>query len=154
VQRILTVISVLIAAACGAVLGVLFTIAHRATVAFAGIDVPYGTILGIVSIGAFLVAMRLLWDTRWPALGAAVGVAGAVVVLTFAGVGGTVIVGDDAFGWTWLIASILTAAVVVAWPRRRTRTAPTEPSASEAAAPDGTIDEPEPRGRASAEESL
>jgi hypothetical protein len=154
VQRVLTLISASIAAACGAVLAILFTVAHRATVAMLGIDVPYGIAAGLVSIIAFLIAMRLLWDTRWPAIGAAIGVVGAVGILTFVGVGGTVIVGNDAFGWTWLVTSVLVSAVIVAWPRRRPRRAAPAPSEPEAGVPTGTIDEPLPLGRASAEEGL
>jgi len=117
----MTGISALVAAVCGAAIGVLFTVAHRATTDVAGIPFPYGIVLGIASAIAFLAAMRLLWDTRWPAIGGGIGLVAAILVLSFTGPGGSVIVRDDAYGWTWLILAPVAALAVIAWPRARTR---------------------------------
>ncbi|MBO9578688.1 MAG: histidinol dehydrogenase [Microbacteriaceae bacterium] len=145
-QPAMNALSALIAAVCGAAIGTLFTVAHRAVAPFLGIEVPYGIVLGLASVIAFLVAMRLLWETRWPAVGGALGVIGAVAVLTFAGAGGSVVVAADGFGWTWLVAAPLAAAVVVAWPRRRVRSSP------EGTEADDTMDGPGTLGHEPAEE--
>ncbi|OJX62293.1 MAG: hypothetical protein BGO95_08140 [Micrococcales bacterium 73-13] len=145
-QPVLIAVSALVSAACGAALGILFTVAHRATVPVGPIAFPYGIVLGLVSIIAFLIAMRLLWGTRWPAVGGALGVVVAIAVLSFAGPGGSVIVGDDAYGWTWILAPPLASAAIVAWPRRRR---PPGPEAQDAAA---TMEGPAASGLESAEE--
>lgn len=117
----MTALAAVLSAACAAAIGVLFTVAHRATFDLFGMPVPYGIGLGIASAVAFLIAMRLLWDTRWPAIGGALGFIGAILILSFTGPGGSVIVRDDATGWAWIIAAPIAAIIVIAWPRRRGR---------------------------------
>ncbi len=135
----MTAVAAVIAAVCGAALGILFTVAHRATVLVLGLDLPYGIVLGVIAALAFLVAMRLLWDTRWPAVGGAVGLLGAIAVMSFRGSGGSVIISADAFGWAWLIVPTLVAVVVIAWPRTWLRARSQRPVLSEG---DDTIDGP------------
>lgn len=113
----MTAFAALISALCGAAIGVLFTVAHRATVPIGELAFPYGIVLGALSAAAFLAAMRLLWDTRWPTVGGGVGLVAAILLLSFTGPGGSVIVSDDAYGWTWLILAPVVAVVAVLWPR-------------------------------------
>ncbi len=113
----MTAIAALVSAVCGAAIGILFTVAHRATMPIGDLAFPYGIVLGVVSAVAFLAAMRLLWDTRWPAVGGAIGLFAAIVVLSFGGPGGSVVVTADGFGWTWLILPTVAAAIAVAWPK-------------------------------------
>lgn len=120
-QNVMIALAALIAGVCGAAVGVLFTVAHRAELTIAGLPVPYAIVLGIVCAVGFLAAMRLLWDTRWPSIGGALGFAAAVLVISFGGLGGTVIVLDDALGWAWLVLAPLAALITIAWPRRRAR---------------------------------
>jgi len=127
----MTAIAAVIAAACGAALGVLFTVAHRATAPLLGFDFPYGIVLGIAAAVAFLIAMRLLWETRWPSVGGTIGLLGAIAVLSFGGTGGSVLVSADAIGWAWLIAPTFCAAIVIAWPRRSIRGRSDAPTPSE-----------------------
>lgn len=117
-------LSALIAAICGAAIGILFTVAHGATMAVGPIAFPYGIVLGFASVGAYLVAMRLLWDTRVPAIGGAIGVVGALLVLAVGTPAGAVVLASDAFGWTWAIGATAIAALAVAWPRRVRRSRP------------------------------
>jgi len=126
----MTALAALVSAICGAAIGVLFTVAHRATTPILGIDVPYGIVLGLASAIAFLAAMRLLWDTRWPTVGGAVGLVAAILVLSFTGPGGSVIVTDDAYGWTWLALTPVAAALAIAWPRMPLRRHAARPAAS------------------------
>ncbi len=114
-------------ALCGAALGLIFTVAHRATTPLWGIDFPYGIVLGVLAAAAVVGAMRLLWESRLPAVGAAVGFAVGILALAFGGVGGGVIVANDGWGWTWVLLAVLTLAVGLVWPdgwprlRRRAR---------------------------------
>lgn len=140
VQYVMTAIAAIIAAICGAAIGLLFTVAHHATVAIGDFDFPYGIVLGLASEIGFLVAMRLLWETRWPTVGGAVGLVAAILVLSLTGPGGSVIVRDDAFGWTWLVSAPIAALITIVWPRRRVRRHKAAPAESVG---DDTIGEPE-----------
>ncbi len=133
-------IAAVIAGVCGAALGILFTVAHRATVEVLGFDFPYGIVLGVLAVIAFLVAMRLLWDGRWPAVGGAVGLVAALGLMSFRGAGGSVIVVSDAFGWTWLIVPTALSVIAVVWPRRLLRRRSPRPDAQVG---NGTMDGPE-----------
>jgi len=123
VQHVMTAISAIIAAVCGAAIGVLFTVAHRATVPVGPVELPYGIVLGLLSVVALLTALRLLWDTRWPTVGAAVGIVAATLALSFDGPGGSVVVSADGYGWTWIIAPAVIGALAIAWPRALRRRA-------------------------------
>ncbi len=134
-------IGALVAALCGAAIGLIFTVAHRATVPVLGIAFPYGIVLGVIAVTALVAAMRLLWDVRIPAIGAAVGVVVGIAVLSSQGAGGGVVVASDAYGWTWLALPTVAVIVAVLWPRMRgrggasedvdTMDAPAEPTAEE-----------------------
>lgn len=113
----MTAFAALVSAVCGAAIGVLFTVAHRATMPIGGFDFPYGIVLGMVCAVGFLAAMRLLWDTRWPTIGGAIGLVAAILTLSFTGPGGSVIVSADAGGWTWLILPPVAALIAIVWPR-------------------------------------
>jgi len=114
-----TWIGAVFALACGGVLGFVLTIAHRAAVVVAGATVPTGLLLGLVSIGAFLAALRVLEPGRIPALGGALGVVGAVLVLATQGLGGRVVVADEPIGYAWLLGALVVSAGAVVWPRGR-----------------------------------
>jgi len=136
----MTALAALVSAVCGAAIGVLFTVAHRATVPVAGFDFPYGIVLGIACAVGFLAAMRLLWETRWPTVGGAIGFIAAILALSFTGPGGSVIVTDDGYGWTWLILAPIAALITIAWPRMPLRRHAARRNATSAG---DTIGEPE-----------
>ena len=120
-SRIAIWIGAVIAAACGAAIGVLFTVAHRATASVWGFDLPYGLVLGIVAVVALLAAMRLLWEGRIPAIGAGAGVLAGIAAFAFRGAGGGVLIADDALGWTWLVVPAAAVVAAILWPRHRGR---------------------------------
>ncbi|MBX3078380.1 MAG: PIG-L family deacetylase [Salinibacterium sp.] len=72
--------------------------------------------LGIVAL--FLVGLRLLFTSRVAAGFAAIGLVGAVWLLSQTGPGGSVLVPATTSGYLWTFGTILIAVVVLAWPRR------------------------------------
>ena len=114
-------ISGIITLLCGGLLGLLMTVAHRATWTVAGWPLPVGIVLGVLGALAFATACRLLWESRIPAAGAAVGVVlaqGVVALLP----GGAVFYRADGFDaidglWAFLPGLLVIAAVV--WPSGR-----------------------------------
>lgn len=113
----------LLALVCGAMLGVLFTIAHRAQSTIGGVEVPTGFVLGIVAVTCLLIGLRLLSPDRFATVGAALGIVGSIVVLASRNDSGSVLIADGAFGVAWLIFPAVIAAVVIVWPARRPRRA-------------------------------
>lgn len=116
-----TVASSLVAAVLGAGVGLVTTFAHRQYVVDLGIPAPFGIFIGLAIVGALLVGLRLVFDSRIVAAAGAVGVLGAILVLTIPGAGGSQVVFGDAIGFAWALAPVVIAAVVVGMPFRRRR---------------------------------
>ena len=104
----------LLAFAVGAMVGVVTTFTHRQLP-------PWGLVAGLLIIAALLVGARLAFEGRLVAGAAAVGVVGAVLVLSLQSTGETVLVADDPLGTAWAVGPALIAVVVVAWPDARPR---------------------------------
>ncbi len=104
----------------GAIVGGIGTVAHQFTVTW-GVPVPLGLIGSLVGFTALLVGLRLLTESRWPALCAALGAIAMMLVLTQQSPGGSVLIPNNLGGQIWLVAPIVIAAVVVAWPDVRGR---------------------------------
>ena len=103
-----------VAVAVGAMVGVVTTFAHRQLP-------PWGLLGGLLIIAALLVGARLAFGGRLVAGAAAVGVVGAVLVLTLQSTGGAVLVADDPLGTAWTLGVAIIAVVALAWPRPRPR---------------------------------
>src|SRR5689334_142855 len=116
-SRILNGVLLLLA---GAVIGGIGTVAHQITVTW-GVSIPLGLIGSLLAYTALLVGLRLLGRSRVPALLAAIGAIGVVLLFTQQSAGGSVLIPNDLLGQIWLVAPILIAAVVVAWPDVRGR---------------------------------
>ncbi len=97
----------------GAGVGIVTTFTHRQ---WPVAGVPLGLLAGIAIVAALLVGFRLAFPGRLTAAAAALGVVGAIVLLGMPTAGGDVLLVGDAVGWTWAVAPVLVAAVVVAWP--------------------------------------
>ncbi|MBN9632012.1 MAG: hypothetical protein J0I18_15605 [Actinobacteria bacterium] len=104
----------------GAIVGCIGTVAHQLTVTW-GVTVPLGLIGSLLCYTALLVGLRLLGDSRWPALCAALGSIAAILLFTQQSPGGSVLIPNSLLGQIWLVAPILVAALVVAWPDVRGR---------------------------------
>jgi N-acetyl-1-D-myo-inositol-2-amino-2-deoxy-alpha-D-glucopyranoside deacetylase len=109
------VVSCLLALAVGAVAGAILTVFHASTAA----GVPIGLIGGLVIIAALLIGTRLAYGTRVVALFAAIGLICAIALLSLESAGGSVLVQANAAGTVWLLAPIVIALVVIAWPQTR-----------------------------------
>lgn len=110
-------VGAVVAAVFGAALGVLFTVAHDATAWFW--RAPVGLVLGLLAVAALLGALRLLWETRLPAIGAAVGLIVAVAVVASGALAGAVGAADGLLGWLWVIGADVIAVAAVLWPEPR-----------------------------------
>jgi hypothetical protein len=111
-SRILNAVLLVIA---GAVVGGIGTVAHQIDVTW-GVSVPLGLIGSLLCYTALLVGLRLLGDSRWPALCAALGAIAVILLFTQQSPGGSVLIPDNLAGQVWLVGPILIAAVVIAWP--------------------------------------
>lgn len=103
----------------GGTTGVVTTFAHRAYPIDVGIRLPLGLVAGFAILAALLAGFRLVFESRIPAIAAAVGAIATIAVLALPGAGGSVLVVDDPVGYAWAIGPVTLALVVVGWPRRR-----------------------------------
>ena len=112
--RILNLVLLFIA---GAILGAVGTIAHQSTVTIAGVPVPWGITVALLAYTCLLIGLRLLNAGRAQALAAALGTIVMTFLFSLKGVGGSVLIPDDLLGKIWVVAPIVIAAIVIAWPR-------------------------------------
>lgn len=101
----------------GLFVGSVTTVVHQSVVTVAGIDVPWGMILGLVVVTGFLVGLRMVVQDRLIVLVAALGLVLMVFLLSLESTGGSVLVPNNQWGTIWAIAPTLIATIVVAWPR-------------------------------------
>jgi hypothetical protein len=106
----------------GLLVGTLGTFKHQAGVSAAtGAGLPYGLALSLAMVALVLAALRAGFGTRLFAAAGAVGVIGAVFLLSLKGPGGSVVVLANVEGVVWMVGPALIAAVVVGAPRLRPR---------------------------------
>ena len=108
-------IGVILALIVGFFVGVVTTFVHRQWAE----PIPWGVIIGLAIIACVIVGFRLVFDSRTIAAAAAVGVLGALAILTLPASAGSALVLDDGVGWTWVIAPVVIAVVALAVPRIR-----------------------------------
>ena len=104
----------LVALIVGSFYGLAGTIAHSFVIGW----FPLGLLLAITGSAALLAAVRLLTGDRWAALATGIGMAGATLVFSGRGPGGSVIVPETTLGTVWTIAVPVLVVIVVAWPDR------------------------------------
>jgi len=112
--RIINLVLLFIA---GAILGAVGAIAHQSTVTVAGIPVPWGITVALLAYTCLLIGLRLLNKGRAQALAAALGTIVMTFLFSLKGTGGSVLIPDDLLGKIWVVAPIVIAAIVIAWPR-------------------------------------
>ena len=112
--RIVNLILLFIA---GAILGAVGTIAHQSTATLAGVPVPWGIIIALLAYTCLLIGLRLLNPGRAQALAAAFGTIAMTFLFSLRGIGGSVLIPDNLLGKIWVVAPIVIAAIVIAWPR-------------------------------------
>jgi len=106
--------------ALGVVFGILGTVVSQSSVSILGyFDLPYGLIIALAGVTLLLVGLRLVLPSRVGAILAAVGVVGALGILSQPSAGGSVLVPANIMGYIWILAPSIIALVVLAWPRLR-----------------------------------
>ncbi|MCP2369100.1 peptidoglycan/LPS O-acetylase OafA/YrhL [Agromyces flavus] len=100
----------------GLVYGTITTVGHRHAWQLGEVTIPWGLVLGLIGVAALLVGIRLVAGGRAAAIAAAVGVVGAVALLSLPGPGGSVLMPSGVAGTVWAVGPALIAVLVVAWP--------------------------------------
>lgn len=101
----------------GAVFGTLGTVAHQSTLSVLTAELPWGITVALIAVACLIAGVRLVTTDRMPALMCAIGVLGAIALFSFKSTGGSVLIPDNALGKIWVIAPVVIAAIVIAWPR-------------------------------------
>ena len=110
----------LVAAVIGGLYGVAGTIGHSVLWGPA----PIGLLVASLSALALLVAVRALVGRFSVTLATALGMLGAVMLLSGRGPGGSVLVPNTGLSMIWLGVVALGALLVLAWPRLSSRVDP------------------------------
>lgn len=131
------IVTLVVAVVLGMFAGALLTAAHQATVAVAGVPVPWGIIAGLLVMTALFVGLRIVFESRAVALAAAAGFLGASALLALQSAGGSILVPDNIVGYLWTFGPVLIGAVVLAWPKVTRPIAPAVRSNIEAPARKG-----------------
>lgn len=97
--------------------GSVTTVVHQSVLTIAGVDIPWGLILGLLVVSGFLVGLRIVVQDRMIVLVAALSLVAMVFLLSLKSTGGSVLVPNNMWGAIWAIAPTLIATIVVAWPR-------------------------------------
>lgn len=109
------------AAVLGFVVGAIFaamgTVAHQSTTQVAGVDVPWGLMLGLLGFTALLIGLRLVLHDRLTVVAAALGALLTIFVLSLRSTGGSVLIPEGVLGLVWTMGPAIIAAIVIAWPR-------------------------------------
>ena len=122
VTKIVAALAVLV---LGALVGTLMTAVHQSTLTVAGIQLPWGLVVGLAATIALVVGVRMLSGTRWLTVLAALGVMGMSSYLAWPTVGGSVIVPANPSGYAWTYGPPIVTFLVLAWPTvRRPRPLP------------------------------
>ncbi|MFZ4078042.1 MAG: hypothetical protein ACOYKK_01190 [Microbacteriaceae bacterium] len=123
----LKLILTIAAIAFSAVVGAVTTVIHQSHVTVAGVDVPWGLVLGLVVVVAWLLGLSLVGISRWGLLLSGLVLLASVFLLSQRGPGGSVLVPESWIGNAWMIGVPLVTVALIFWPRVSRRRAQ-EPS--------------------------
>lgn len=111
----------LIAAIGGALIAAVTTPLAQASVDVFDIGIPWGLVVSLLTVSAYVLGLRLVSDTRMLALFGAIGVVVVIMLLSLPGPGGGVIVPGNLSGTLWAAAPSLIFVVLIAFPSPRRR---------------------------------
>lgn len=111
------VASWVLALIAGALIGSITTVLHQSTVKVAGVDVPWGLVVALAVVTAYILGLRLVRGERITVIFGALGVLVSVFGFSQRSLGGSVLVPNNLAGSIWAIAPTLIATVIVAWPK-------------------------------------
>lgn len=118
-ERILFLVASLIG---GAVVGLLGTVAQQGVLYLGSFPLPWGLLLAIALVVAYVVGLRLYFESRWPSIVGLVGILVVTLVLLGETAGGSILIPANLWGTIWSGAPGIIGAIVVAWPRLKRRT--------------------------------
>ena len=101
----------------GALVGSVTTVIHQSVITVLSIDIPWGLVVSLATVTAFLLGLRLVRGERLSVICGALGVLISVFVFSQRSTGGSVLVPDNLLGSIWAIAPTLIATIIVAWPK-------------------------------------
>jgi hypothetical protein len=101
----------------GGLIGSITTVIHQSSVSVLGIDLPWGLVLSLATVAAYLLGLRLVRGERVSVIFGALGILISVFLFSQRSTGGSVLVPDNLAGSIWAIAPTLIATVIVAWPK-------------------------------------
>ncbi len=108
--------ALVVALAGGAAVGALGTVVFQAALVVGAVRVPLGLIAVMVVVAGLLVGLRLVFQSRYVAAAAAVGMIGVITVLSQESPGGSVLIPAFPLSYVWVYGPVLIAAAVLAWP--------------------------------------
>ncbi len=111
----------LIAAVGGVVIGAVTTPLAQASVDVGSVTIPWGLVLSLIVVTAYVLGLRFMSDRRLLALFGAIGVVVVNMLLSLPGPGGGVIVPGNLVGTLWAALPSLIFVVVIALPAPRRR---------------------------------
>ncbi len=101
----------------GALVGSVTTVIHQSSIVVLGIPIPWGLIVSLATVAAYLLGLRLVRGERGSVIFGALGVLLSIFVFSQRSQGGSVLVPDNLAGSVWAIAPTLIATIIVAWPK-------------------------------------
>lgn len=107
----------LMALLVGALIGSITTVIHQSFVTVAGIEIPWGLVLSLATVAAYVLGLRLVRGERATAILGAFGILASIFLFSQRSQGGSVLIPDNLMGSIWVIAPTLVATLIVAWPR-------------------------------------
>ena len=118
VQRVLILIASFLG---GGVVGLLGTAIQQGVLYIGSFPLPWGLVLALALVVTYLLGLRLVVESRWPAILGLVGI--LLVTLIFLGetAAGSILIPANTWGTIWSAAPGIIGAIVVAWPRLKRR---------------------------------
>lgn len=110
-----------LAALGGVLIAAVTTPLTQASDDIAGVTIPWGFALALVTITAYVMGLRLASERRWPAILGGIGIVATTLYLSLPGPGGGVLLPGNLIGSLWAGVPPLIFVVVVAFPALRRR---------------------------------
>ncbi len=112
------VLACVLALVIGAGLGGIATVDHQFAVRAMGVSLPVGIVATLLIAAALFIGFRLAFEGRLPGIFAAIGMLGAIGVLSLASSGGGLLVPANPVGYLLVYGTAAVAIVTLAWPAR------------------------------------
>ena len=118
----------------GFAFGAFMTFGHQASLRIGEVELHWGLALAIFGSAALLLGVRLVTPTRTDCFVVALGMLGAIALLSFPGPGGSVLIPANLAGTIWAFSPTVIAILVLAWPNPGPRKRPHAATGDQSAA--------------------